>query len=158
MLLLHMVDEMPKHIASGLKYLAAAKLKRQGKSQQYIAEELGIDRSTVSHYLNGRNLSWNSIDIAKTITELSPKDFLVMCQALFEEPNQCRKIINICKEKDYDIKISDDCIGCGLCVTLCFMNVIKLESLKAQKDSICCCGCQLCIDECPTKSIQILEI
>ena len=51
---------MPKHIASGLKYLAAVKLKEQGESQQAIANELGIDRSTVSHYLNGSNLSWNS--------------------------------------------------------------------------------------------------
>ncbi len=56
---------MPKHIASGLKYLAAVKLKEQGESQQAIANELGIDRSTVSHYLNGSNLSWNSIDVAK---------------------------------------------------------------------------------------------
>lgn len=46
-----MVVYMPKHIASGLKYLAAVKLKEQGESQQAIANELGIDRSTVSHYL-----------------------------------------------------------------------------------------------------------
>ncbi len=52
-----MVVDMPKHIASGLKYLAAVKLKEQGESQQAIANELGIDRSTVSHYLNGSNLS-----------------------------------------------------------------------------------------------------
>ena len=73
-----MVDVMPKHIASGLKYLAAVRLKDQGKSQQVIADQLDIDRSTVSHYFNGRNLSWNSIDVAKTITELSPRDFLLM--------------------------------------------------------------------------------
>ena len=46
---------MPKHIASGLKYLAAVKLKMTGKSHQEIADELGVDRSTISHYLNGRN-------------------------------------------------------------------------------------------------------
>ncbi len=40
-----------------------------------IADELDIDRSTVSHYLNGRNLSWNSIEVAKTITNMCPKDF-----------------------------------------------------------------------------------
>ena len=40
-----MVDEMPKHIASGLKYLAAVRLKEQGKSQQYIAEAYSKSRS-----------------------------------------------------------------------------------------------------------------
>ncbi|MDO5848571.1 MAG: 4Fe-4S binding protein [Methanobrevibacter sp.] len=153
-----MVDEMPKHIASGLKYLAAVKLKEQGKSQQHIADELGIDRSTVSHYLNGRNLSWNSIDVAKTITELTPADFLSMSQVLFDEPEKCRKIVKICQDKQFEGHIGNTCIGCGLCVNLCFMNSIKLESLKAQIDSSDCCGCNLCVDECPTNSIKILEI
>lgn len=153
-----MVDEMPKHIASGLKYLAAAKLKEEGKSQQYIADELDMDRSTVSHYLNGRNLSWNSIDVAKTITELLPRDFLLMAQSLFQEPEQCRKIVNICREKQFEGNVEETCIGCGLCVSMCFMNAIRLESLKAQIDSMYCCGCELCKEECPTNSIKILEI
>lgn len=149
---------MPKHIASGLKYLAAVELKNQGKSQQLIADELGIDRSTVSHYLNGRNLSWNSIDVAKTITDLTPRDFLKMTEAIFDNPEMSRKIVNICNYRNYDANISDSCIGCGLCVNLCPMKAIRLDSLKAQIDSIYCCGCQLCSDECPTNSIKILEI
>ncbi len=149
---------MPKHIASGLKFLAAVKLKEKGKSQQYIADELNMDRSTVSHYLNGRNLSGNSIDVAKTITELLPKDFLLMAQSLFQETEQCRKIVNICKEKQYKGNVEETCIGCGLCVNMCFMNAIELESLKAQIDSDYCCGCELCKEECPTNSIEILEI
>ena len=153
-----MVVQMPKHIASGLKYLAAVKLKEAGESHQAIADELGIDRSTVSHYLNGRNLSWNSIDVARTITELSPRDFLIMTNALFDEPEQSRKIVNICREKNYEATIEDSCIGCGLCVNVCSMKAIKLESLKAHTNSVLCCGCQLCKDECPTDSIKILEI
>ena len=69
---------MPKHIASGLKYLAAVKLKNMGKSHQEIADELSVDRSTVSHYLNGSNISWNSVEVAKVITEFIPRDFLKM--------------------------------------------------------------------------------
>ena len=130
---------MPKHIASGLKYLAAVKLKEAGESHQAIADELGIDRSTVSHYLNGRNLSWNSIDVAKTITELSPRDFLIMTNAVFDEPEQSRKIVNICREKNYEATIEDSCIGCGLCVNVCSMKAIKLESLKAHTNSVLCC-------------------
>ena len=149
---------MPKHIASGLKYLAAVKLKDAGESHQAIANELGVDRSTISHYLNGSNLSWNSIDVARTITELAPRDFLIMAEALFDEPEQSRKIVNICRERDFEAIVEDSCIGCGLCVNACSMKTIRLESLKAHADSIQCCGCQLCEDECPTNSIKILEI
>lgn len=149
---------MPKHIASGLKYLAAVKLKMTGKSHQEIADELGVDRSTISHYLNGRNLSWNSIDVARTIIDLCPKDFLAMTEAIFSNPEQSRKIVNICRERNFEANIEDSCIGCGLCVNACAMKAIKLESLKAHADSMQCCGCQLCEDECPTNSIKILEI
>ena len=153
-----MVVQMPKHIASGLKYLAAVKLKDAGESHQAIANELGVDRSTISHYLNGSNLSWNSIDVARTITELSPRDFLIMAEAIFDEPEQSRKIVKICQERNFEVKIEDSCIGCGLCVNACSMKAIQLESLKSHADSIQCCGCQLCEDECPTNSIKILEI
>lgn len=149
---------MPKHIASGLKYLAAVKLKDMGKTHQEIARELSVDRSTISHYLNGRNLSWNSIEVASTITELCPRDFLIMVFAIIGEPDESRKIVNICRIKNYDAYIEDSCIGCGLCVNVCKMKAIKLESLHAHADSIQCCGCQLCTDECPTNSIKILEI
>ena len=153
-----MVVQMPKHIASGLTHLAAVKLKDAGESHQAIANELGVDRSTISHYLNGSNLSWNSIDVARTITELSPRDFLKMTEAIFDEPEQSRKIVNICQERNFEVNVEDSCIGCGLCVNACSMKAIKLESLKAHADSIQCCGCHLCIDECPTNSIKILEI
>lgn len=149
---------MPKHIASGLKYLAAVKLRDQGKSQQFIADQLKIDRSTVSHYFHGRNLSWASVDVAKTITELYPVDFLTMAKVILDDANLVRTIVQICKNKNYKGIVAESCIGCGLCVNLCFMNAIKLSSLKAQIDSICCCGCYLCVDECPTNSIKILEI
>lgn len=149
---------MPKHIASGLKYLAAVKLKEQGECQQKIAEELDIDRSTVSHYLNGRNLSWNSIDVAKTITELHPVDFLTMVQVIIPDSEKARKIVYICKNYEYDASVEESCIGCGLCVGLCFMKSIRLDSLKAQIDSVYCCGCKICENECPTNSIKILEI
>ena len=153
-----MVIYMPKHIASGLKYLAAVKLKDMGKTHQEIAKELSVDRSTISHYLNGSNLSWNSIEVASTITELCPRDFMTMVFAVFDEPEKSRKIVNICRERDFEAIVEDSCIGCGLCVNACTMKAIKLESLKAHADSIQCCGCQLCEDECPTDSIKILEI
>ena len=87
-----------------------------------------------------------------------PRDFLKMAEAIFDEPEQSRKIVNICRERDFEVIIEDSCIGCGLCVNACTMKAIKLESLQAHADSIQCCGCTLCSDECPTNSIKILEI
>ena len=81
-----------------------------------------------------------------------------MTNAVFDEPEQSRKIVNICREKNYEAISEDSCIGCGLCVNVCSMKAIKLESLKAHINSVQCCGCQLCKDECPTDSIKILEI
>ena len=109
-------------------------------------------------WLNGRNLSWNSIDVARTIIDLSPRDFLRMTEAIFDEPEQSRKIVNICRERNFEVTIEDSCIGCGLCVNACTMNAISLESLQAHADSIQCCGCELCREDCPTNSIKILEI
>jgi 4Fe-4S ferredoxin len=149
---------MPKHIASGLKYLAAIELKKKGYNQQMIADELEMDRSTVSHYLNGRNLSWNSIDVAKTITSMCSKDFLLMTQTLFKDIDKTRKIVSICKNSEFKAEIADSCIGCGLCVDLCLMNAVNLDGLKAQINSIFCCGCLLCEEGCPTNSIKILEV
>jgi len=149
---------MPSHIASGLKYLATIELKKRGLTQQMIANELEIDRSTVSHYLNGRNLSWNSIGVAKTITNLCPKDFLIMTHCLFKDEQKTRKIVLICKKREYNGEIADSCIGCGLCVDLCLMKAVNLDSLKANINSICCCGCLCCEEECPTNSIKILEV
>ena len=40
-------------------------------------------------------------------------------------------------------KLTTTPVGCGLCVSMCPMKAIKLESLKAHVDSIQCCGCQL---------------
>lgn len=149
---------MPKHIASGLKYLAAIELKKNGFNQQKIANELEIDRSTVSHYLNGRNLSWNSIDVAKTITNMCPKDFLIMTQTLFKDEEKTRKIVLTCKKQEFKGEVTDSCIGCGLCVDLCLMKAVNLDSLKANINSISCCGCLFCEEGCPTKSIKILEV
>lgn len=153
-----MVDNMPKHIASGLKYKAAVELKSRGFTHKEIAEKLDIDRSTVSHYLNGSNLSWGSIEVADTIINMCPKDFLSMVQVLFKDLDNIRTMVSILKDKEYKTIITNSCIGCVLCVDLCVMKAIKLDSLKAKIESDLCCGCLTCEEECPTHSIRILEV
>lgn len=149
---------MPKHIISGLNYLAAIKLRKEGYLQKEIAETLGMDRSTVSHYINGRNISWDSIEIAETISKLCPQDFLKMTYALTKDSQKTRVIIKTVMEQKFNPIVKDGCIGCGLCVDTCLMKAVELNNLKAQIDPNWCCGCLMCESSCPTASIQILEV
>ena len=149
---------MPKHIVSGLKYLESVELRKRGLSQKEISEEIGVDRSTISHYLNGRNISIDSIELAKVILELNPKDFILITKTLFGDYKDIRQIVTIFNMNRYDCQINDGCIGCGLCVDLCEMKSISLDSLKAKIDPRYCCGCLMCVEDCPTNSIKILEV
>ena len=97
--------QMPKHIVSGLKYLTAVELIRDGFSQKDVARVLEMDRSTVSHYLNGRNLSWNSIEVAEVITKFCPKDFLTLTFTLLDDAEKTRIIVKTCLKKEYQAKI-----------------------------------------------------
>lgn len=148
---------MPKHIASGLKYLAAVELVRDGYSQKEISNKLNMDRSTLSHYLHGRNLSLSSIEIAELIKGFNPKDFLVLTDALIDDKEATKTIIKTVLNKKYQIDVNDTCIGCGVCVETCLIDAIVLDNLKAQIDPDLCCGCLMCEENCPTNSIKIKE-
>ena len=149
---------MPRHIVSGLKYLESVELRKRGMSQKEISSEIAVDRSTVSHYLNGRNISRDSIELAKAILELSPKDFILICRVLFDDFEEIRQLITIFNLNHYETYVDDGCIGCGLCVDLCEVKSISLDSLKAKINPRYCCGCLMCVEDCPTNSIKILEV
>lgn len=149
---------MPKHIASGLKYLAAVELVRDGYSQKEISKALNMDRSTVSHYLHGRNLSLSSIEIAELILKFNPRDFLVLTEAIVGDKEATKTIVKTCMDKKYNAEVKDTCIGCGVCVDICLIDAIMLDNLKAHIDTELCCGCLMCEEKCPTNSISIMEV
>lgn len=149
---------MPKHIVSGLKYLAAVELRKKSYTQKEIAQKLGMDRSTVSHYLNGRNLSWNSIEIADIIRNFSPRDFTALAYALLKDKEKTRIIVKVCSNRRFQCDVKNSCIGCGLCVDACVMDAIVFDDLKARINSDWCSGCLICGEICPTNSIEIKEV
>jgi 4Fe-4S ferredoxin len=149
---------MPKHIVSGLKYLATVELRKKGYNQNRIAEILSMNRSTVSHYLNGRNISLNSIEVAEVIKNSCPKDFVTIVYALLKDKNQTRTLVKICSSDEYKSNVKSSCIACGICVDACMMNAVVLDDLKAKIDDNFCCGCLICGEMCPTNSINITEV
>ena len=145
---------MPKHIASGIKYLAACDLRKKGLSQQEISQKLGIDRSTVSHYLNGRNISPDSIEVAKTILDFNPKDLLLMFNILFNNDLEIiKQLVLIFGLNHYETSVGDECIGCGLCVKTCPNEAITVTDFLAHIDQSKCTGCGACKEKCPKKAI-----
>jgi len=149
---------MPKHIVSGLKYLAAVELRKDGYSQNQIAEILNMNRSTVSHYLNGRNISLNSIEVAETIRDFCRKDFVTLVYTLLKDEDQTRTIVKICSDYEFESNVENSCIACGICSDACMMNAVVLDDLKAKINNELCCGCLICGEMCPTNSITVTEV
>lgn len=53
------------------------------------------------------------------------------------------------------LKISESCVGCGLCVSLCPMKNISIREGRAAADGNCTM-CYRCISHCPQKAITLL--
>lgn len=53
------------------------------------------------------------------------------------------------------LKINDNCVGCGLCVSLCPMHNISIYNGKAASGGKCTM-CYRCISHCPRKAITLL--
>ena len=51
-------------------------------------------------------------------------------------------------------RITDDCIGCGICTRVCPRGSIRLVEGKAQQSMARCVACLACIHACPRKTIQ----
>ncbi|MDR0660596.1 MAG: 4Fe-4S binding protein [Prevotellaceae bacterium] len=56
---------------------------------------------------------------------------------------------------------TDDCIGCGRCVSGCRRNVLKMESNGVCQYAIAvnpeaCIGCGKCMKACPVGAVELL--
>ena len=62
------------------------------------------------------------------------------------------------KTKKYSDKLHIDreqCIGCGICVSVCPMENISLQSKKARQQGRCTM-CYRCVNHCPKQAITLL--
>jgi len=53
--------------------------------------------------------------------------------------------------------ITDNCIGCGLCVKRCQMEAITIKDNKVIIALNRCIGCGLCVTTCPTNAIKLVR-
>jgi len=58
----------------------------------------------------------------------------------------------------FAVKVSDDCTGCGTCVSICPVAVFELENEKAKvvREEECL-GCMACVESCSSKAITVTE-
>jgi len=52
---------------------------------------------------------------------------------------------------------SEKCTGCGVCVEVCPVEAIHLDSDVAVVDEQACTECGMCMDECPNEAIRLPE-
>lgn len=50
--------------------------------------------------------------------------------------------------------ITDECVGCGICVDECKVGAIKEENEKFSIDPELCTDCGTCADNCPADAIE----
>jgi len=51
-------------------------------------------------------------------------------------------------------KISDDCINCGACDSVCPVEAISEKDGKRVIDPEKCTDCGACVDQCPVEAIK----
>ncbi len=53
-----------------------------------------------------------------------------------------------------EVKVTDDCVGCGICVETCFVQAISIRENRAYISEQCR-GCGRCVEKCPQNAIKL---
>jgi len=60
----------------------------------------------------------------------------------------------VTKMEGVEVQVTSDCVGCGTCQQICFVNAILIEDGRAHIGDGCR-GCGRCVEACPNKAITI---
>ena len=60
----------------------------------------------------------------------------------------------ITKMEGVEVSVTGDCIGCGSCIDVCFIDAVELVDGKAVISDECR-GCGRCVEICPQNAISI---
>jgi ferredoxin len=107
-------------------------------------------------HMIGRNLldkQWLGVKDGKKLLSICNCD---PCCCLWRvSPMLSQKIgKKIQKISGVEVRINDNCIGCGICTEgICFVNAIKIEDKRAHISEECR-GCGRCVEVCPQGAIE----
>ena len=76
----------------------------------------------------------------------------------FRMPNTASHLQSGKKVKTKSPVITDNCIGCGECKTICPKQAISLVDERAQVDYVKCIRCYCCHEVCPVNAIKLTNI
>jgi ferredoxin len=60
----------------------------------------------------------------------------------------------VTKMPGVSVRVTDACVGCGACVSSCFVSAISIDRGRA-RISDACRGCGRCVDACPQGAIEV---
>ncbi len=67
-------------------------------------------------------------------------------------PNLRKSVVRF---EGLEIKVTDGCVGCGRCETVCVSKAIHVEGERAAIRDEACVGCGRCATECPQEAIEV---
>lgn len=111
-------------------------------SDEKIAEKLKKAEKTLDHIIRAINLGWS--------------DFFRVKRGRFS--SVLTKVVNplfsIDAMKTKPFYVTDECISCGLCESVCTSGCIELTAGRPVWTADTCNMCLACINRCPAKAIQ----
>ena len=53
------------------------------------------------------------------------------------------------------VKDDEKCVHCGLCISICPVEVFKIEDYRVVAETSRCIHCGVCVEVCPTKALSL---